>query len=344
VPLVPEKSKRPGVLYAYTETGVELPVVDVTNPAFALEMDEAHLPMFAAQQLKSMEKWSRVPAFLRNWFARNSVLMGASSQGSVLDGMTTYLYKLGPDNLGAGYTKRMDQRVAANVMSVAVRQRFRDIARLIADGLLPPLKARPGPVTLLNLAGGTAMDSLNALILVHTKHPEILLGRSVYVQVLDPDRAGFVFAGNALTALTRDEDGPLRRLEISLAYREYNWGDTSSLLAALRGADSQGRADEQVIVASSEGGIFEYASDAEILKNLEVLHEETPPDFVIVGSALKDEPLTRMMKKMSGTTFLPRKLDDLAQLAERAGWRMSTAGENNPVYHVIGLSKVPSGR
>lgn len=34
-PKVPEKNKVPGVCYALTDDGIELPVVDITNPAFA---------------------------------------------------------------------------------------------------------------------------------------------------------------------------------------------------------------------------------------------------------------------------------------------------------------------
>ena len=36
-----EPHKRPGVHYAWTQDGIELPVVDVTHPAFALNVGEA---------------------------------------------------------------------------------------------------------------------------------------------------------------------------------------------------------------------------------------------------------------------------------------------------------------
>jgi hypothetical protein len=34
---MPEKNKRPGVIYPYNREGVELPVIDITHPAFAVE-------------------------------------------------------------------------------------------------------------------------------------------------------------------------------------------------------------------------------------------------------------------------------------------------------------------
>jgi hypothetical protein len=347
MPIVSENSKRPGVLYCFTESGVELPVVDITNPAFVLDVDEATLPQFADQQVRSMKAWSRVPSILRAWFARNSVLMGSSDRGGVLDGMTTYLYKLGPENLGAGYTKRMDRRVAANIMAVAVRLRFRDIVRMTAGALLTRLAADDRPLHLLNLAGGTGMDSLNALVLVRKESVQMLLGRAVVIHLLDPDRAGFSFATRALAALSQDAQAPLHGLDVELIYGNYDWADASSLSAAVHGIRGAGdRRDAgkggsagPISMATSEGGLFEYGSDEEILQNLTILCEDTPRDFVVVGSALKDEPITHLMKKMSGTSFIPRTLEDLATLVSRAGWSASAVAGNNPVYHVVTLRK-----
>ncbi len=31
---IPEKNKKPGVCYTITDDGLELPVIDVTNPVF----------------------------------------------------------------------------------------------------------------------------------------------------------------------------------------------------------------------------------------------------------------------------------------------------------------------
>ena len=40
-PRVPEAQKQPGVAYALTDDGLELPVLDVTHPAFDCELDDA---------------------------------------------------------------------------------------------------------------------------------------------------------------------------------------------------------------------------------------------------------------------------------------------------------------
>ena len=39
--LRPETNKRPGVFYVITRDGVELPVVDVTHPAFAISITDS---------------------------------------------------------------------------------------------------------------------------------------------------------------------------------------------------------------------------------------------------------------------------------------------------------------
>ena len=33
IPRIPEQHKKPGVCYAVTDGGLELPVIDITNPA-----------------------------------------------------------------------------------------------------------------------------------------------------------------------------------------------------------------------------------------------------------------------------------------------------------------------
>ena len=42
-PRIPEKNKRAGLVYAVTDDGLELPVIDITHPAFACETTEAEI-------------------------------------------------------------------------------------------------------------------------------------------------------------------------------------------------------------------------------------------------------------------------------------------------------------
>jgi hypothetical protein len=93
-----------------------------------------------------------------------------------------------------------------------LRLRTQQVARLIADGVAAELaKAVAAPLHLINIAGGPAIDSLNALILLN-KREASLLRRPIVIHVLDLDDAGPFFGNNALTALKADS-GPLAGLD-----------------------------------------------------------------------------------------------------------------------------------
>ena len=42
-PKIAEKKKKAGVCYAVTDDGLELPVIDVTHPAFEIQLNEGEL-------------------------------------------------------------------------------------------------------------------------------------------------------------------------------------------------------------------------------------------------------------------------------------------------------------
>ncbi len=58
----------------------------------------------------------------------------------------------------------------------------------------------------------------------------------------------------------------------------YDWRRSWDLAVQLEGIENYAAA------ASSEGGLFAYGNDEEIMGNLEVLQRLTPPDFTISGS------------------------------------------------------------
>jgi hypothetical protein len=75
------------------------------------------------------------------------------------------------------------------------------------DTLLHPLCNQPQrPVHLIDIAGGPAIDSLNALILLHKNHPGILKERNLSIDVLDLDESGAKFGEAALAVLQAKPD------------------------------------------------------------------------------------------------------------------------------------------
>jgi hypothetical protein len=332
-----ERCKRPGLCYAVTHAGVELPIVDVTQPAFSELPDQATQEDAVRDYLDTASRQSRLPTGLRAalfWLmSRSSPLMRAirASRRSYLPSMDTYLLKLGPGNLGAGYAGRIDRLVAASVPALSVRLRLRNMAELIAEALVPGLQARAGaPLRMVNIAGGPAMDSLNALLLLRRDHPRLLHDRPVHVHVLDLDAAGAGFGERALAALLAD-GGPLRGTKATFTYHRYDWAE-SQYLASLAGSLDL---EDGLLACSSEGGLFEYGTDEVVVANLEALRRLVPPGSFMVGSVTRDSPVTRAVRAANPPqTTHPRSLEEFRILATRAGWQLDRVAENLMTFDV----------
>lgn len=159
--LRPEVNKRTGVFYAFTRDGVELPVVDVTDPAFAISITDSEQHAMVERFLQDGIPLAKLPKPLRElalrFLLRQSVLAQGIDQarGSFMSGMQTYLLKLGPEMLGSAYAKPIDRQIAGTLPSFCVRLRLQDMAELMAETLLPLLSEAPiRPLRFVNIAGG----------------------------------------------------------------------------------------------------------------------------------------------------------------------------------------------
>jgi len=237
-----------------------------------------------------------------------------STSSSVLPGMDTYLLKLGPQNLGP-WASRSDRRFAAAAPLIGLRLRLQDMAQLLADGLRPRLAAEPNvPLCLLNIAGGPAMDSLNALIVLRKTEPSFLDGRRVRILVLDRADDGPAFGARALAALTEPR-GALHGLEVEWRHVRYDWHHAETLEAVAAREELRG----VVCGASSEGGLFEYGDDQTIVANLNAIARSTPLGTVLAGSVFRGDrpPLHGTVVKFA---VKPRTLPAFTELAGQAGW------------------------
>lgn len=163
-----------------TNDGTSLPVVGVTNPALAVTATDAELATLSDQFVLESTERQEMPLPLREALQRSRLgrgLMAAS--GTFLTGMNTYLLKLGPDNLGPD-ANPIDLRIAGSFPALTTRIRLQDMARLLADGLSRTAAAQlQRPLCFINIAGGPASDSWNALIHLHAEHADLLpVGRS----------------------------------------------------------------------------------------------------------------------------------------------------------------------
>jgi hypothetical protein len=325
---------RRDLVYARTEEGVELAVIDVTNPAFAVTATDAELAAMAEQYILEAGKQQEVPAALREAL-RNSMLGRGlmAATGTFLDGMSTYLLKLGPENLGV-QASPVDQRIAASFPAFTARVRLQDMARLLADGLLHAAALDPErPVCLVNIGGGTGSDSWNAVIRLQDEQGELLVGREIGITVMDLDPRGPGFGGRAIEALCAAE-GPLSGLKVGFRHCSYEWSDAERLRKLLRDLG----AGDAACGISSEGGLFEYGSDGEIVSNLRVLDAETPRDAVVVGSVTREGRPVRASLIASRVLTRPRTIEGFRSLCEQGGWTVEEAIER-PFSHNVRLVK-----
>jgi hypothetical protein len=312
------------ILIAKTREGYDLPVIDLTDPRFAVPDDpaaaQARHDAFVADERSRRFMPAFVLRMLLRAAARRSRLVRAAvaPPDGFLDGLSTYVMKLGPDNLMPPWDSPMDRRVAAAPHVALMRLRMQQVAHLLADALVEPLRAdATAPLALVNIGGGPALDSLNALILLARDHPA-LLARRISVNVLDGDHDGPCFGANALAALAAP-GRPLHGRDIAWHHALYDWNATAPLAALVRTLVTAGA----IVAASSEGALFEYGSDDAVVANLAALRAGGAGARIVAGSVTRDDQLRRRMIAQSRIRLMPRGLAGFAPLAARAGFAIA---------------------
>ncbi|MGE0005507.1 MAG: hypothetical protein AB7S92_07945 [Parvibaculaceae bacterium] len=309
--------REPGaVLSARTRAGYDLPIIDVTHPRFAVADDEAARAARRSAFLRDERQRRFVPAvllrFLLRLLARKSRLAAAmvDRQSPYLDGLSTYVMKLGADNLVPPFDSPADRRFAASPHITLLRLRTQQTATLIAHGIAEDAAfVDAASLHLVNIAGGPALDSINSLLILKRRRPE-LLRRPIVIHVLDRNADGAFFGANALAVL-REKGHPLADVDAAFRHHDYDWNAPAGLAELLEEIGTAGG----VVAASSEGGLFEYGDDAAISANLRLLHDAAR---FVAGSVTSGDETRRRMIAMSGFKVIPRGLAGFRPLAEAA--------------------------
>lgn len=80
---------------------------------------------------------------------------------------------------------------------------------------------------------------------------------------------------------------------------------------------------DAVIIAASEGGLFEYGSDVNIIANLVALRTGGRGASCVVGSATRADELRGRMIAESRFKLFPRGIEGFAPLAAQAGFKIT---------------------
>jgi hypothetical protein len=341
-PKWPERHKRTGVAYAVSPQGLELPVIDLTHPLFSAIPGDAEFDRLRAEYWNQAAKRKKVPVWIQRlfwvFFLRQSIIGRGllASAGGFLDWQSTYLLKLTPEHLGKSYAVKLDHRIVESLPGVSIRLRLRQMAELCAEDLATRLpRARPdAELVFVNIGGGPAIDSINALLLLRQQHPSLLASRRVRIHVLDLKAEGATFGARALAAL-QEEGGALRGIDVTLDEVPYDWAHSEELKTLLQKILPFGC----VATISSEGALFEYGSDEAIVANLQQLKLSLPYGTAIIGSVTRGDDLARAFHGTGGARVIPRGLERFGELAARGGWRVDQT-KTTPLSDQVRLATI----
>ncbi|MDA1663566.1 hypothetical protein PDK35_27030 [Bacillus cereus group sp. TH153LC] len=327
-----EGNQNERILYAVFENEMKLPILDITHPLFNASIDEQAYHLNCLKSARSIEALKKMPGFIQNIFVKMS-----NVDDSYLSGMRTLLYKLGPD-LSKGIKLGFRDKWAVKQTSfMGLRIRLRNLCRQQSELLLPQLRAFPERgLCFFNIAGGAAADSINTLILIQESDPELLKGRKIGINILDIDTYGPNFAKRCIDALKQPGER-FYGLDITLNTIHYNWSQSESLLKM--SLDHSG----WIQLCSSEGGLFEYGSDSDIIENLDRFFENSPADARVTGSLIFDRAYVNPgylgFTEFIGVQIRYLGLEGLQKLLAQTSWILEESHEIEKIYILFSLKK-----
>lgn len=335
-----EKNKIRGISYAYTDNGIELPVLDITHPLFTASIDEDRLTDLRKESAQGAKNLKELSDFHKKLLGERSYIYKGfflkDLHVTYLCGMSTLMSKYGPQLIGGGEEREIDRRASQGIGPVAVRMRLRDMCELQTGILIPQLRKSQEKLCFISIGGGAATDSINTLILILKEDQSLLKNREIEINVLDIDTWGPHFAGRCIEALKAPKCH-FFGLDISFNHKNYDWADTGELV------DLLSKRRECIVMCASEGGLFEYGSDEEIITNLNSLYENSPDDMQIVGDTFHDittvDPTIPAAVEVCGMSMRFLGKDGLKSILEKTSWELDSIQEKNPIYVIFILKK-----
>ena len=334
-----KEKKISKVSYAKTDNGIELPILDITHPLFVSSIDETALGALGKEALNRAKSLRKNP--LIKFLAGRSLTLGGfrpNDQNAIyVSGMSTLIMKLGPGLIEGGVNRFMDRKVSSGFAGVSVRMRLRDICHVQKEALMPKLQESPQKnLCFVNIGGGSASDSINTLMLIQKETPDLLKNRTIEIDVLDLDTFGPHFAGQCINAL-RAPDGCFYGLDVSLRQIQYDWSNVGKL------DDLLSERKDWIVVCVSEGGLFEYGTDEDIIKNLGSLYGNSIDDIVVAGDVVLDlESVNSAFPALlegSGNRVRFIGSEGFKKILAKTNWLLDRTIEGNPCYLIFTLTR-----
>ncbi len=293
-----ETQKKPGVSYALTDEGIELPVIDVTHDAFRLSLTDTDRDEMALAFVKEQEPLLQMRPFFRKMLLaavlRGSILADAirASRESYLSGLGTYLLKSAPTIWALPTRSRSTcaLRIAPLLRGAppSARRRALDLGRARAAARSETAGARENHRH-RRWTGHRCMERrhFGSIGVVGSSRRHSHSRR----------RSSRTFLRKRALAALLAEHAPLHGLDISLEHQFYDWTEAKTLRDRIGDLDG-------IAIGLSEGGLFEYGADDIVLANLEALRDVTPADFKMAGSVTRNDETTKVLWRRAACRFI----------------------------------------
>jgi hypothetical protein len=336
-------NKISGVSYAFTDDGIELPVLDITHPLFISTIDEIFFKELCFKAAHKVEQIKNSPFSITKIIAKL-----LKPKNTYLSGINTLTMKLGPHLLkgrkgglwhkfGRLASKKLFMAMIMAMNAIAMRMRLRDICKYQTEILIPQLRKYPQKsLCFINIAGGAASDTINTLILIQKKEPLLLKERKIEINILDIDTYCPNFARRCIEAL-QEPNAYFHGLDISFRHIQNNWSNTQKL------SDLLSERKDWIQIYVSEGGLFEYGSDKDIIENLNIVYDKSADDMQIVGSLLfdKDSMHPAMIEGRKIVSFSSSLIgiEGFKGILKNTNWILDRITNDGTIYFIFTLKK-----
>jgi hypothetical protein len=312
-------------------SGMRLPILQIDDERFLRHTNFAEFASFDEKTNRQAKILKGLPQIAK-YAIRKMVSAGSGS----LSGIKTLAFKLGPGLSKESNLSWFYKYYTSKSIALGLRIRLVKICELQVAYLRSILsKDERKGIRFVNIGGGPSVDSLNVLLALSKPGETCLANRDVEITIFDKDDAGPEYAERCLALLKKAHrvDDRIRVVKI-----DYDWSKPDEL------SDYLDQNKENIIVFVSEGGLFEYGSQADIANNLRILQDHTGSDVVVFGSVIKSPENVnqgyRAMNEIIGVDIQYWGMDGLNDAVKDTDWQITQRISVGRIFDLFEMEKV----